>query len=32
MEYHMIEKESRQKIAEVETFREQEIINLRHFF
>jgi len=32
MEYNMIEKESRQKIAEVETFREQEIINLRHFF
>ncbi len=30
-EYEMIQKESEQKIAEVELFKEQEMRNLRHF-
>jgi len=31
-EYEMIQRESEQKIQEVENFREQEMMNLRHFF
>lgn len=31
-EYEMIQKESEQKIAEVELFKEQEMLNLQHFF
>jgi hypothetical protein len=31
-EYEMIQRESEKKIQEVETFREQEMTNLRHFF